>query len=149
MQGALPPCMPPYPISGLPGHCAPGTIRSSCGGRQEATPGLTKLARQHRHSANPLRLHQNPDDSCVSPMTFQRRNCSTTVDTGTLLPSGEATLASRRDVAGDARQSQTWIVSRQARSRFDDRSQAEQPPTRRLLISKSLGVAAPGTLNPA
>ena len=90
MQGALPPCMPPYPISGLPGHCAPGTIRSSCGGRQSSTPGLTKLARHDRHSANPLRLHQNPDDSCVSPMTFQRRNCSTTADTRTLLPPGKA-----------------------------------------------------------
>jgi hypothetical protein len=79
MQGALPPCMPPYPISGLPGHGAPGTIRSSYGGRRAATPGLTKLLRQDRHSANPLRLHQNHDDSCVNPMTFQRRNDPTNV----------------------------------------------------------------------
>jgi hypothetical protein len=85
MQGALPPCMPPYPISGLPGHCAPGTIRSSCGARRYATPGLTKLARHNSHSANPLRLHQNHDDSCVNLTTFQRRNRSTTVCTRILL----------------------------------------------------------------
>jgi hypothetical protein len=79
MQGALPPCMPPYPISGLPGQCAPGTIRSSCEARQEATPGLTKLACHNRHSANRLRLHQNHDDSCVNPMTFRRRKRFTNV----------------------------------------------------------------------
>jgi hypothetical protein len=80
MQGALPPCMPPYPDSGLPGQCAPGTIRSSYGAPKAAAPGLTKLARHNCHSANLLRLHQNHDDSCVNPMAFQRRNCSRTFE---------------------------------------------------------------------